>query len=66
MSQTPLSKVLDAINQAGLAGKLGITRQAVNQWKRKGQIPVERVREIERITGIPRVELRPDIYGDAA
>lgn len=52
-----------AIKAAGgpssLAGKLGIERQAVSQWKR---IPVGRVLTIEEITGISRSVLRPDIY----
>ena len=47
---------------AQLADKLGIARQAVYQWSR---IPVERVAEVERITGVPRAELRPDIFGPA-
>lgn len=44
---------------AQLAAKLGLARQAVYQWKR---IPAERVAEVERITGVPRAELRPDLY----
>ena len=44
----------------GLAEKIGgLTPQAVSQWKR---VPVERVLDVERITGVPRHELRPDIY----
>lgn len=43
-----------------LAEGLRITLQAVSQWDR---VPVERVLEVERITGISRYELRPDIYG---
>lgn len=44
----------------GLARAIGgITPQAVSQWRR---VPVERVLEVERVTGIPRSELRPDIY----
>lgn len=42
-----------------LASELGIARQALYHWKR---IPADRVVEIERITGIPRRELRPDLY----
>lgn len=41
-----------------LVGK-PISMQAVSQWYR---IPVERVKPVESITGIPRHELRPDIY----
>ena len=44
---------------AALAGQLGITRQAIDQWER---VPVNRVLDVERITGVSRHELRPDIY----
>jgi DNA-binding transcriptional regulator YdaS (Cro superfamily) len=44
---------------AQLAAELGIARQAIYQWKR---IPVDRVVEIERLTGVSRTELRPDIF----
>lgn len=46
-------------NMSRLAAALSLTRSAVAQWRR---VPVERVLEVERITGIPRHELRPDIY----
>lgn len=44
---------------AQLASKLGIARQAIYQWSR---IPAERVVDVERVTGISRTELRPDLY----
>lgn len=47
---------------AQLASSLGIARQAIYQWSR---IPVDRVADVERITGVSRTELRPDIFGDA-
>jgi DNA-binding transcriptional regulator YdaS (Cro superfamily) len=43
-----------------LAKRLGISQPAVSQWK---QVPPARVREIERVTGISRFVLRPDIFG---
>lgn len=46
-----------------LAGELGITHGAVSQWSR---VPAERVLDVERITGISRYDLRPDLYGEAA
>ena len=46
-----------------LAEALGISPGAITQWDR---IPAERVIDIERITGIPRHELRPDLYPEAA
>ncbi|PZP64983.1 MAG: hypothetical protein DI604_25710, partial [Delftia acidovorans] len=32
----------------------------VSQWKK---VPAERVLEVERVTGISRHELRPDVFG---
>ena len=53
----------NAIEAAGtaaeLAKKLGITAQALSQWR---VVPPNRVLEIERITGVSRHELRPDLY----
>jgi DNA-binding transcriptional regulator YdaS (Cro superfamily) len=46
-----------------LATKLGITVAAVSQWWR---IPARRVHQVERILGIPREELRPDLYATTA
>lgn len=45
---------------ANLARGLGITHAAVRQWG--DRIPAERVVEVERLTGIPREALRPDLY----
>jgi DNA-binding transcriptional regulator YdaS (Cro superfamily) len=42
-----------------IARELGVTRSAVYQWTR---VPVDRVLEVERITGVSRHVLRPDIY----
>lgn len=39
--------------------KLGISHSAVCQWK---QVPPKWVVEVEHMTGIPREELRPDIF----
>jgi DNA-binding transcriptional regulator YdaS (Cro superfamily) len=44
-----------------LAERLGITPQTVCQWAR---VPAERALEVERITGVSRHFLRPDIYPD--
>jgi DNA-binding transcriptional regulator YdaS (Cro superfamily) len=60
------SKLIDVVakavgGQRALAKKLGLSPQAVNRWKRS-RIPAERVIEIEKITGVARHVLRPDIY----
>jgi DNA-binding transcriptional regulator YdaS (Cro superfamily) len=64
MRDIALQKAIDAMGQrngnlAALAEKLGITTQALSQWRR---VPPTRVLEVERITGISRNALRPDIY----
>jgi len=57
--------LLDAIRLAGGASKvgeaLGISREAVQQWKR---CPAERVIQLERLIErqITRHKLRPDLY----
>ena len=49
---------------AALARHLGIKRQAIPQWT---EIPIRHVHKIKEITGIPLVDLRPDVFkGDAA
>ena len=61
---TRMSALETAIQRAGgtkpLAEALGITRQAIEQWRR---VPPERVLEVERFTGVSRYALRPDVYG---
>lgn len=42
-----------------LATRLGITPQAIAAWRR---VPAERVLDVEKVTGISRCELRPDLY----
>jgi hypothetical protein len=43
---------------AHVADTLGLSRPAVIKWKR---VPAELLPHVERITGIPRWALRPDI-----
>lgn len=66
MSVVPLSNqdgLKIAIATAGglraLARALGITHQSIAQWDK---IPAERVPEVERVTGVPRGVLRPDLF----
>jgi hypothetical protein len=53
----------EAIERAGgfhaLGRHLGISWQAIQRWP---QVPPRRVLAVERITGVPRSKLRPDIY----
>lgn len=55
-----LSRAIQAVGTAQeLAKRLAVTPQALSQWER---VPALRALEVERITGVPRHELRPDIY----
>jgi DNA-binding transcriptional regulator YdaS (Cro superfamily) len=42
-----------------VARELGVTRAAVTKWRR---VPAERVLAVERISGVSRHDLRPDLY----
>jgi DNA-binding transcriptional regulator YdaS (Cro superfamily) len=42
-----------------LADGLGIKHQAFYSWKK---VPAERVLDFERLTDIPRFDIRPDLY----
>lgn len=49
---------------SAMAAALGISRSAVWQWVHAHgdrRVPVERCMQIERLTGIPCEQLRPDI-----
>lgn len=61
MRDHALQRAIDAAGGvASLARGLGIAQPSVSGWTR---IPADRVAAIEALTGIPRVELRPDLYG---
>ena len=56
----------EAIERAGghnrLAQKLGLSRQAIGRWR--GRVPAHHARAVERVTGVSRFRLRPDVFGD--
>jgi len=62
-----LRGIKEAVNAAGsasaLARALGIKVQSIQQWKK---IPAERVLDVERVTGVSRSVLRPDLFLDSA
>lgn len=52
-----------AIEAAGstsaLARLLKVTHQAIAQWD---EVPLKRILDVEKATGVPREILRPDMY----
>lgn len=45
--------------QANFARAIGVTAQAISQWD---EVPPLRVLTVERVSGVSRTELRPDLY----
>jgi DNA-binding transcriptional regulator YdaS (Cro superfamily) len=62
MSETKeaLKRAVDRVGgQAKFARLIGVTAQAVSQWD---EVPPLRVLAVEQVSGVPRHELRPDLY----
>ena len=60
----PLSRYRkdNSVTLQRLAELLGTGRATIWKWERSG-IPAGRVRDVERVTGVSRVILRPDLFG---
>lgn len=50
------------LNAARLARLLGVDKATTSRWVTR-RVPAERVADVERVTGIPREVLRPDLFG---
>lgn len=62
-----ISKAAENVGgQAELARLLGVSSQAVNKMCLTGRVPAERVLAIEKHSGVPRHQLRPDLYPEEA
>jgi transcriptional regulator with XRE-family HTH domain len=48
-----------------LAEAIGVDRTTIWRWE-KGRVPISRLSDVERVTGISRRDLRPDIFEDVA
>ncbi len=60
MRDAGLSEAIRAAGGVGsLARKLGISQPSVSNWSR---VPADRVLAVEAVTGISRMDLRPDLY----
>lgn len=47
------------------AAALGVPLGTLSAWCSRGRIPAPHVLEVERLTGVSRYDLRPDIFGPA-
>ena len=54
-------RIASSLTQGQIAELLGVRPPAVCKWERN-RVPAERVLDLARITGIPKEELRPDLY----
>lgn len=63
MSNPDLKSLLESrsLRMVDLARAAKVDKATVTRWAQK-RVPAERVLDVERITGIPCHELRPDIY----
>lgn len=64
---TSLTDLLKAkgLRHVDLARRLGVDKSMVTRWAQK-TVPLTRVFDIERETGISREDLRPDFFGEQA
>ncbi|MFK4539605.1 TorA maturation chaperone TorD [Bradyrhizobium ottawaense] len=64
MRDDGLDRAIDAAGGiAQLARKIGISQPSVSNWTR---VPAQRVIAVETATGVPRNDLRPDLYSEQA
>lgn len=59
----PIDRATDAVGSAAkLAALLGVSPQAISNWKARGEVPIDRCVAIEQATGgkVTRRDLRPD------
>jgi DNA-binding transcriptional regulator YdaS (Cro superfamily) len=46
--------------QIAVSKALGVTKQSVNEWRKKGFVPSDRANDFEQFTGVPREKACPD------
>ena len=64
---SPVAKVIEKLGgRRAAAAAIGIKPQAIQKWVKRERVPIDRVAQVEGLTGIPRHVLRPDIFGEAA
>lgn len=60
--KTGLQKAIEIVGSiSALSRALGVDRAAIGRW-RSGSVPAHWIIPIEHATGVPREEIRPDLY----
>ena len=65
MSNHPITayRSAEGLSLSQFAERVGVSRSYACQWETGARrVPAERAVYIERITGIPREQLRPDLF----
>jgi DNA-binding transcriptional regulator YdaS (Cro superfamily) len=69
MNEAPISvdKLIEDMGGATkAAAALGISNPSVIlNWRKRKQVPADRVLKVEEVSGVSRHQLRPDIFGGA-
>jgi DNA-binding transcriptional regulator YdaS (Cro superfamily) len=66
MSHEPLSEWIarEGLTRADAARRLEVSKATLSKWATGFQaIPAEKTPRVEAVTGIPREQLRPDVFG---
>jgi DNA-binding transcriptional regulator YdaS (Cro superfamily) len=63
-----IEKISNFATQQEIADAIGVNQSNVGAWLTKNKskripVPPLRATQIEKLTGIPREEIRPDIFG---
>lgn len=67
--ETSLAKYRKAakISLEALGDQIGVNKSTIHRWEQQTvPIPLNKLAKLTAITGLPREELRPDIFGEAA
>lgn len=60
-SKSPVERAIDIAGGVhALARAVGVKQPSVSYWKKVGVVGTDYVLDVERITGVPAYELRPD------
>jgi transcriptional regulator with XRE-family HTH domain len=66
-SPLKIYRVQNSVTLDALAARLRVNKSTILRWETgEVMVPAGRLADVERETGIPRGQLRPDIFGPAA